>query len=132
MVYSALEQARKTKKNLSSITEMDKLRENIVWYRKKNKWSQEEMAAVFELNRGKIASYETGAAQPGLEMISSICKDLNVYLHEFLAEDMSSYDFEKKHSIASEETLQSLTNVKGYVQNLKALVESLEGEVKKF
>lgn len=122
MINKPIEQQKNFKKFEPSTRRMDKLVENIIWYRKHKKWSQEEMGAVFNLNRNNIASYERGAAQPGLEFVSEICKDLSVYLHEFIYEDMSTY----------RRAVSNVLNDGGekYVKNKDKLLERLEHQLK--
>ncbi len=49
------------------------------------------MAEIFHIKRSNLANYESGAIKPGIEFLSEICRDLNVYLHEFIEQDLATY-----------------------------------------
>lgn len=69
---------------------------NIRLLRKQKKWSQGELAEKIGLNRGNIASYENGTAEPkicnllkmahlfGVNLLTLIQKDLNEANHQHL------------------------------------------------
>lgn len=61
---------------------------NLRLLRKRQGWSQSELAAKVNLNRGNIASYESGTAEP------SICKLLRISnLFEVTPRDFTRRDF---------------------------------------
>jgi len=57
---------------------MNNLSQNIRFLRKKQGLSQEEFAQKVGLNRGNIASYEKGIAEPKMENLLSIAKFFNI------------------------------------------------------
>lgn len=78
------------------------LQQNIRLLRKRFKWSQEELASRVGLNRGNIASYENGTAEPkicnllkisslfGISILDITQRDLSD--EKMLAEASSSYE----------------------------------------
>ncbi|GAB5551438.1 MAG: hypothetical protein Sapg2KO_10290 [Saprospiraceae bacterium] len=56
------------------------LSSNLRWLRKQKKWSQEELASKVDLNRGNIASYENGTAEPKICNLLKMAKLFSVNL----------------------------------------------------
>lgn len=103
MITSKLKEQKKIENFLFSSNKMNRLKDNLTWYRKKKKWTQDQMGAIFNLKRSVIASYESGASTPGIYLMSDICKDLHVYLHEFISEDMATHNDEPQYMVAEEQ-----------------------------
>lgn len=92
---------------------------NIRLLRKQKKWSQGELAKKIGLNRGNIASYENGTAEPkicnllkmahlfGVNLLTLIQKDLNEANHQHLFENADSNPEMRRYLDRAEE-LQSL------------------------
>jgi transcriptional regulator with XRE-family HTH domain len=125
MIYNELKPAKKVENFLFLQSKMDKLKENILWYRKQRKWSQEKMGAIYDLTRENIASYERGLAKPGINMLSEICRDLKMYLHDFINEDMATY---KNNHVA----LTSMVNEEAapFISTKDVLIENLQQQIK--
>lgn len=68
------------------------LSDNIRFLRKQKELSQEELAANIGLNRGNIASYEKGTAEPKLCNLLSLAKFFEVTLLDLTQRDLQSYD----------------------------------------
>ena len=64
------------------------LGENIRNLRKNRNWSQEEMARQVGLNRGNIASYEKGTAEPKICNLLKIAHLFNVSILDLLGRDL--------------------------------------------
>lgn len=64
--------------------------DNLRFLRKKTGLSQEQLADKLMLNRGNIASYEKGTAEPRLENVLKIVKLFNIDLSDLLEKDLSN------------------------------------------
>lgn len=68
------------------------LAENIRNLRKRRNWSQEELAQQVGLNRGNIASYEKGTAEPKICNLLKISHLFGVSILDLLGRDMRDAD----------------------------------------
>lgn len=66
-----------------------RLAANIKFLRDKNNLSQYAFAKLFDLTRGKIASYEVGT-EPALRTIVAISKHFGISLDDLLTADLST------------------------------------------
>jgi transcriptional regulator with XRE-family HTH domain len=57
-----------------------RLGESISFYRKKNKLSQEELAAVSDIDRTYLAQIESGRANPTIKILNKLSRSLRVKL----------------------------------------------------
>jgi transcriptional regulator with XRE-family HTH domain len=64
--------------------------DNLKFLRKKAGMSQEQLGEKLALNRGNIASYEKGTAEPRLENVLKIVKLFNIELSDLLEKDLSN------------------------------------------
>jgi transcriptional regulator with XRE-family HTH domain len=64
--------------------------DNLKFLRKKAGLSQEQLGERIALNRGNIASYEKGTAEPRLENVLKIVKLFNIELSDLLEKDLSN------------------------------------------
>lgn len=64
------------------------LQQNIRFLRKRRNWSQGELAKQVGLNRGNIASYEKGIAEPKLSNLMKIARLFNVTLCDITERDL--------------------------------------------
>lgn len=62
---------------------------NLRYLRKLHGISQEELAVKVGLNRGNIASYENGSAEPRITSLTRIARELCVSLSELVSSDLS-------------------------------------------
>lgn len=65
------------------------LAQNIRFLRKKMNWSQEELALRIGLNRGNIASYENGTAEPKICNLFKLAQLFKVPILHLAQEDLS-------------------------------------------
>lgn len=68
---------------------MTSFAENLKFLRQQRKLSQEALAKALGLNRGNIASYEKGSAEPNLRNLLRILTFFKVDLRDMLERDMS-------------------------------------------
>lgn len=68
------------------------LSSNLRWLRKQKKWSQEELASKVDLNRGNIASYENGTAEPKICNLLKMAKLFSVNLICLVQRDLGASD----------------------------------------
>ncbi len=71
---------------------MKYLADNIRYLRKKLGWSQEKLAEMLGLNRGNIASYEKGTAEPRLENLMKMMQLFKVELIDLVEIDLSGME----------------------------------------
>ena len=64
------------------------LHRNIRFLRKGMGWSQEELAARVGLNRGNIASYENGTAEPKINNLLKMSAIFGVSIHDLAHKDL--------------------------------------------
>ena len=64
------------------------LHENLRALRKRMKWSQEELAERLGLNRGNIASYESGTAEPKICNLVKIARIFNISIFDLTHSDL--------------------------------------------
>ena len=69
------------------------LADNIRSLRKRRNWSQEELARHVGLNRGNIASYEKGTAEPKICNLLKIAHLFGVSLLDLLGRDLKDVEF---------------------------------------
>ena len=77
---------------------MTEFSNNLKYLRKSKGLSQEELAGKIGLNRGNIASYEKGTAEPKLENLLKIIRFFKVDLSDMLAVDLKSKNDYIEHS----------------------------------
>lgn len=70
---------------------MNYISQNIRFLRKLAGLSQEQFAKKIQMNRGNIASYEKGSAEPSIEKLQRIITYFKVSLQAFVEEDLSKH-----------------------------------------
>lgn len=71
---------------------MKYLADNIRYLRKKLGWSQEKLAEMLGLNRGNIASYEKGMAEPKLENLIKMMELFKIEIKDLVEIDLSGME----------------------------------------
>lgn len=87
---------------------------NLKFLRKRKKLSQEELALQLGLNRGNIASYENGSAEPRISNLLRMADFFGISLIDLAQRDLTQ-----------EETLKSLTRIHGLCPQERAKLEGL-------
>ncbi|WP_367390539.1 helix-turn-helix domain-containing protein [Lewinella sp. LCG006] len=87
---------------------------NLRFLRKRKKLSQEELAVEVGLNRGNIASYENGSAEPKISNLLRIAEFFGISLIDLAQRDLTEQD-----------TLNSLTRIHGLCPQERAKLEGL-------
>lgn len=98
------------------------LRQNIVGWRNKNRYTQKEVAQMFKLTIGQLKSYESGKAHPDLETVVLFAKKMGVTVDELLLTQM-----EKSGRIDTPES--KLDRVSALELRLDILEEALGAKV---
>ena len=102
------------------------LSDNIRFLRKQMDLSQEELAMKVGLNRGNIASYEKGTAEPKLCNLLSISKFFNISLLDLTQRNLQNYESvplsQNGHAFSDEEK----PLLEEYFQRARELNEVLE------
>ena len=92
---------------------------NLRFLRKRRKMSQEELAIQIGLNRGNIASYENGSAEPKIGNLLRMAEFFGISLIDLAQRDLTQ-----------EDTLQSLVRLQGLCPQERAKLEGLyEGAI---
>lgn len=87
---------------------------NLRFLRKRRKLSQEELAIHIGLNRGNIASYENGSAEPRISNLLRLATFFGVSLIDLAQRDLTR-----------EEILKSLVRIEGLCPQERAKLEGL-------
>jgi len=87
---------------------------NIRFLRKRKKLSQEELGQLTGLNRGNIASYENGSAEPKICNMLKLAEFFSIPLHIFA-----------RHDLTNEEQLTSISRIQGLCPQERAKLEEL-------
>ncbi len=102
------------------------LSENLRALRKRMKWSQEELAEKLGLNRGNIASYESGTAEPKICNLVKVAQLFNISIsdltHSDLKEEISYIKATQRHSNGS-----GLPAIDRYVIESKEFESAIKG-----
>ncbi len=78
-----------------------KLSEKITELRKKNGWSQEELAFRLGISRQSVSKWESGAALPEMEKIVQLAELFDVSCDYLMREQLTSADLPKKASVVT-------------------------------
>ncbi|HMQ59205.1 MAG TPA: helix-turn-helix transcriptional regulator [Flavilitoribacter sp.] len=123
------------------------LADNLRYLRKQQNLSQEELASKVGLNRGNVASYENGTAEPklcnllkladifGVSMSDMILKDLSRYQHTngqypvLCKEKLAKLEFLLQETVTLREFLEGLSKCTEYNKN-KLEDDQLSNEVR--
>jgi transcriptional regulator with XRE-family HTH domain len=73
---------------------MSKLASNLKYLRKKQRFSQGELADEFCVARTTMGDYERGKTEPNLDMLIKISKKFDVSIHELILKDLSFNELE--------------------------------------
>lgn len=92
---------------------MKYLADNIKYLRKKLGLSQEKLAELLGLNRGNIASYEKGSAEPRIENLLKMMEVFKVEVSDLVEKDLAGLEkLDQEISSIKENTLYSENLVK--------------------
>lgn len=94
---------------------------NLRFLRKSKKLSQEEFAQIIGLNRGNIASYENGTAEPKISNLLRIAEFFNIPLQLLALQDLRQT-----------EDIQSISRIQGLCPQEEARIEELRQKAKEF
>lgn len=97
---------------------------NIRCLRQRMKWSQEELALQIGLNRGNIASYENGTAEPKICNLLKLSRLFGVSIIALTQEDLSKKEIVTTHH-NSDSNLPSLSNIQKEASQLSEVMKSL-------
>ena len=68
---------------------MTHIGKNIVYLRKKNKWTQDDLALKLNVKRSLIGSYEEERASPKLDLINKIVALFDISMEDLVSTDLS-------------------------------------------
>lgn len=100
---------------------------NIRFLRKQMDLSQEELAVKVGLNRGNIASYEKGTAEPKLCNLLSLSKFFEVTLLDLTQRDLANYGSAPLSSNGTTISQEEKPMLEEYITRAGELTEVLEG-----
>lgn len=105
---------------------MEYFADNLRYLRKLKGLSQEELADHLDLNRGNIASYEKGSAEPRMKNLLKIVKFFNVELGDLLEKDLEYQDAVRKelHKIGRDEKIEEFSSRKAQEHLVDELIDN--------
>lgn len=103
------------------------LSSNLRWLRKQKKWSQEELASKIDLNRGNIASYENGTAEPKICNLLKMAKLFSVNLICLVQRDLGTDKEEPSMAIPTAGATPIVHDMHAYVDRAKELQRVMDG-----
>ena len=77
------------------------LQNMLIFYRKKNKWSQEEVAKMLHMTRSAYANYEQGTRRPKYEALEALADLYNTNITTLLGVDTDYLDENEVYIIES-------------------------------
>ena len=95
--------------------------QNLRHLRKLAGLSQEALAKNVDLNRGNIASYEKGAAEPNIANLLKITRFFQVDLVDFLDKDLSNSNIDERMDV--QKSAQNNVDIQMQKESLKDLFE---------
>ncbi len=101
------------------------LNANIRYLRKNFGWSQEELGARIGLNRGNIASYENGTAEPKICNLLKLAALFGVSIIDLTQKDLSQSSNGQLTPSASPIELEALHNALHRANELQSVMEGL-------
>ncbi|MFT4761070.1 MAG: transcriptional regulator with XRE-family HTH domain [Paraglaciecola sp.] len=113
--------------NSQQITSKIYLSDNIRFLRKQKDLSQEELASNVGLNRGNIASYEKGTAEPKLCNLLSFSKYFEVTLLDLTQRDLQNFGSVPVSPIGTPISQEEKPMLDEYLTRAGELNEVLEG-----
>lgn len=104
------------------------LSSNLRWLRKQKKWSQEELASQVDLNRGNIASYENGTAEPKICNLLKMAKLFGVNLICLVQRDLGADEHQTpKVGVPAAGATPIIHDMDAYVDRAKELQRVMDG-----
>lgn len=103
------------------------LSSNLRWLRKQKKWSQEELASKVDLNRGNIASYENGTAEPKICNLLKMAKLFGVNLICLVQRDLGIDNEVPNPAIPTAGATPIVHDMNVYVDRAKELQRVMDG-----
>lgn len=104
------------------------LQRNIRFLRKTMGWSQEELAARVGLNRGNIASYENGTAEPKIGNLLKMSLLFGISIHDLAHKDLGQDPLPDNTNPSPSKTLIFDTAaLPGYAQRAQELQDVMNG-----
>lgn len=94
---------------------------NLKFLRQLNGLSQEDLALNIGLNRGNIASYENGSAEPKLENLFKIANFFNIPSNDLIGRDMAL-----KSELDDEPANESLEKLKVQAENFRRIIDGFK------
>ena len=89
------------KRKISAVDES--LGHNLTYYRRLVGLTQQQVAEKLNLNRTTYTKYETGASEPGIEMLKHLAGVLHVEVGMLLSEDVATDAADRKELLQGDE-----------------------------
>lgn len=83
---------------------------NIVYLRKKNKWTQDDLASLLKVKRSLIGSYEEERASPKLDLIKQMIELFDISMEDLVSKNLSESNTESTSDYTSRRFLMKLNN----------------------
>ena len=88
------------------------LADKIIENRKKNGWSQEELAVKLDVSRQSVSKWESGAAYPEMDKMIQLCKMFDLNIDELLNKNVNEV----------KESKQSKININKYIDEFLSFI----------
>lgn len=112
---------------------MHQISQNITWYRRHKRYSQQELADVLDTTLGRVKTYEGGKATPPIEMLLKLSDlmDLSIDAIVKVKLDASIYPALKKEKIKEQKNIDSFSKINERLTSVELqLKKSLKQKVK--
>jgi transcriptional regulator with XRE-family HTH domain len=103
---------------------MNYIARNLRFLRNRRNLSQEALATQIGLNRGNIATYEKGSAEPNASRMLLICRFFEVPLADFIEKDFSTVPPEQYQALRQLSSAEQ-RELKGGLTQIRRIVEGL-------
>ena len=100
---------------------------NIRLLRKQKKWSQEELAQAIGLNRGNIASYENGTAEPKICNLLKMASLFEVSLLDLIQKDLADPYFTALNYKTPDRTAPLTQAMEKYLDSAQEIQKVMDG-----
>lgn len=103
---------------------MNYISKNLRFLRKRSNLTQEQFAVKVSMNRGNIASYEKGSAEPSIEKLQRITQHFNVDLNYFIEKDLEMLQKERDNHLNF--TVKTASNSTANPESIDEMLETAQ------
>ena len=104
---------------------MHYINHNLRFFRLRNRYTQEELAAKLKTTLGRIKTYETGAATPQIEMIVAIADLMGISLDTLVKVKLDENNYQKEGKHLTVKGSETPTSLQERVSALEAITKAI-------